>query len=169
MVTPHPSTGQECGDLDSDSEVCGYLACNYIGTQTLTTLPSYISLFTFYADWNGGRPRPLKKLLSLEPVSYLVVVSLWSENSRTWIDELSFRTKMKKLFIINIFIRREKEEIMIVFIYQTKNPLRLLQLKNFYPRSYLTLTCGWHIANEPSWNTSRIGETKNIQHLYYNA
>ena len=45
-------------------------------------------------------------------------------------------------------------------LYQTKNSLRLLQLKNFYHRSHLTWTCVWNIANEPSWNTSRIGETK---------
>ena len=82
-----------------------------------------------------------------------MVVSLWSENSRTWIDELSFRTKMKKSFIINIFIRREKEEIMIVFIYQTKNPLRLLQLKNFYHRSYLT---HWHVADILQMNLHEI-------------
>ena len=70
----HPSTGQECGDLVSDSEECGYLAYHYIGTQTLATLPSLIFHFslrqTFYADSNGGCPRPWTKLLS--PVSYLV-------------------------------------------------------------------------------------------------
>ena len=47
---------------------------HYIGTQTLATLLSLIFHFslrqTFYADSNGGCPRPWTKLLS--PVSYLV-------------------------------------------------------------------------------------------------
>jgi len=38
----HLSAGQECGDLASDSEVCGCLVCHCIGTQTLATSPSHI-------------------------------------------------------------------------------------------------------------------------------